>query len=220
MSTWSDLLKDQKEEKYFKTLTRFIDNDRKVGYVVFPEKDDIMNAFKITPFEKVKVVILGQDPYHGLGQAHGLSFSVRKGNKIPPSLQNIYKELASDIGTTMPSHGELTQWATQGVFLLNNTLTVRKAQPNSHETYGWTNFTNFVIKSISDKAKNTVVFLLWGKFAQGKRSLIDETRHKVLAAPHPSPFSATRGFFGSKHFSETNKILVESDQEPIDWQIT
>ena len=178
----------------------------------------IFNAFDKTPFDKVKVVILGQDPYHGPGQAHGLSFSVQPGVKPPPSLVNIYKELQTDIGLPTPTSGNLDHWAEQGVLLLNAALTVRANEPASHAKIGWADFTNAVINKLSDE-KTGIVFLLWGRFAHEKQSLIDETRHFVLKAAHPSPFSADKGFFGCKHFSKTNEILSKQGIDPIDWSV-
>ena len=170
----------------------------------------------LTPLEKIKVVIIGQDPYHGIGQAHGLCFSVNDGVKFPPSLKNIFKELQSDLGIPIPISGNLTHWSEQGVFLLNNTLTVREKTPTSHQKKGWEEFTDAVIKLISEQ-KSGVVFLLWGSFAQSKENLIDTTKHHILKAAHPSPFSAHRGFFGCKHFSTTNKILIEQGKTPINF---
>ena len=179
----------------------------------------LFNAFNQTPFDKVKVVILGQDPYHNPGQAHGLSFSVPNGIKPPPSLMNMYKEIQKDIGVAMPAeYGNLTRWAQQGVLLLNAILTVRANEPASHAKIGWMDFTDAVIKKISDEKKG-IVFLLWGKFAQDKQSLIDETKHHVLKAAHPSPFSADKGFFGCRHFSKTNELLTAQGLPPIDWKL-
>ena len=187
--------------------------------VIYPPGTLIFNAFNQTPFNKLKVVIIGQDPYHGAGQAHGLSFSVQNGIKPPPSLVNIYKEIQRDIGIAMPKeYGNLTNWAQQGVLLLNAALTVRDGEPFSHAKFGWADFTDSVIQKISDNKKG-VVFLLWGKFAQDKQVLIDETKHHVLKAAHPSPFSADKGFFGCKHFSKTNEFLVKEGHQPIDWKL-
>lgn len=186
---------------------------------IYPDMPQIYEAFKLTPFDQVKVVILGQDPYHGPNQAHGLSFSVQKGVKIPPSLQNIYKELAADVGFKPVAHGNLTEWAKQGVLLLNNTLTVRAGQPNSHYGRGWEEVTDYAIKQLNKK-DNRIVFILWGNNAIKKRKLIDETKHAVLTSAHPSPLSAYRGFFGSKPFSKTNQLLIESHQTPINWQLS
>jgi uracil-DNA glycosylase len=188
------------------------------GKTIYPPGSLIFNAFDTTPFEKVKVVLLGQDPYHGVGQAHGLSFSVQEGIKPPPSLINIFKELQSDIGMAIPATGNLTKWGLQGVLLLNAALTVRANEPASHAKIGWIEFTNAVISKISDEKKG-VVFLLWGKFAQEKQVLIDETKHHVLKAAHPSPFSADKGFFGCRHFSRTNELLMKDGFDPIDWSV-
>ncbi len=189
-----------------------------MGKTIYPPGSLIFNAFYKTPFNKVKVVILGQDPYHNKGQAHGLSFSVPKGVNKPPSLINIFIELKNDLGIEPCIHGNLEKWAQQGVLLLNATLTVRENEPCSHSKIGWLNFTNEVMKKISD-GKKGVVFLLWGKFAQDKQILIDETKHYVLKAAHPSPFSADKGFFGCRHFSKTNELLMKQGKEPIDWKL-
>jgi len=200
-------------------LREFLKNEKDAGNKIYPKGADIFNAFNITPFDKVEVVILGQDPYHGDNQAHGLSFSVQKGITVPPSLRNIYKELTTDIpGFTTPNHGNLTEWAEQGVLLLNASLTVRAGMPGSHQKKGWEIFTDTVIKTISDK-KEGIIFILWGAFAQAKAELIDTKKHHIIKSPHPSPFSADRGFFDSKPFSKTNAILVKKGRKPIDWQI-
>ena len=194
-------------------------DEKQKGFTFYPKNKDIFNAFNYTPFNEVKVVILGQDPYHGMGQAHGLSFSVQKGIAVPPSLKNIYKELASEIkGFEIPNHGDLTAWAKQGVLLLNATLTVRAHEAGSHQKQGWEKFTDYVISQISAK-KSGVVFLLWGRFAQQKESLIDTTKHYVIKSAHPSPFSAYNGFLGSKPFSKTNEILEKQGLEAINWQV-
>lgn len=217
--SWLRVLSDELEKPYFKELKSFLLNEQQKGFIVFPKNEDIFNAFNYTPFDQLKVVILGQDPYHGQGQAHGLSFSVQKGITPPPSLKNIYKELANDIQDfQIPNHGDLTSWAKQGVLLLNATLTVNAHEPGSHQKQGWEKFTDHVISEISEK-KTGVVFLLWGKFAQQKEHLIDTTKHHVLKAAHPSPFSAYNGFFGSKPFSKTNDILKKQGLSPINWQI-
>lgn len=217
---WQSILNEELEKDYMKALRNFLKEEKESGHVVYPRSSDVFNAFKHTPFDKVKVVLLGQDPYHGTGQAHGLSFSVQKGVTVPPSLRNIYKELETDIpGFKPPGHGNLTQWADQGVLLLNATLTVRAHQPGSHQGKGWETFTNHVITTLSER-KEGVVFLLWGKFAQNKAQLIDPLRHKILKAAHPSPFSAYNGFFESKHFSKTNELLAAQGLKPINWQIT
>lgn len=217
--SWLRLLNNELEKSYFKELKSFLINENQEGFIVYPKNEDTFNAFNYTPFDQVKVVILGQDPYHGEGQANGLSFSVQKGITVPPSLKNIYKELACDVeDLQIPNHGDLTSWANQGILLLNATLTVRAHTPGSHQKLGWERFTDHVISEISSK-KNGVVFLLWGKFAQQKEHLIDTAKHHVLKAAHPSPFSAYNGFFGCKHFSATNKILEKQGLKPINWQI-
>lgn len=218
-SSWKEILKNEFTKSYFQQIVTFLKTERMAGKTIYPPGSMIFNAFNHTPFNKVKVVILGQDPYHGPGQAHGLCFSVQDGVPPPPSLINIYKEIQSDIGIGMNAKsGNLTKWADQGVFLLNASLTVRANEPMSHSKIGWAEFTDAVIKKISDEKKG-VVFLLWGKFAQEKQILIDETKHHVLKAAHPSPFSADKGFFGCKHFSKTNEYLVKEGLSPVDWKI-
>ncbi len=217
--TWKAVLKDQFNKTYFQQIVTFLKTEKAQGKVIYPPGALIFNAFNTTPYDKISVVIIGQDPYHGPGQAHGLSFSVPTGIKPPPSLMNIFKELEKDIGIKMPEkYGNLTKWAEQGVLLLNAALTVRAGEPFSHAKYGWTEFTDTVITRLSEK-KEGIVFLLWGKFAQEKQALIDETKHVVLKAAHPSPFSADKGFFGCKHFSKTNDILIKSGRNPIDWKL-
>ena len=217
---WLSVLEGEFEKQYMKDLKLFLLHEKEAGYTIFPKGADIFNAFNHTPFSKVKVVILGQDPYHGDGQAHGLSFSVKKGVKVPPSLKNMYKELETDIeGFKTPDHGELTQWADQGVLLLNATLTVRAHEPGSHQGRGWEAFTDQAISQLSAQ-KTGLVFLLWGKYAQNKSILIDEKKHTVLKSAHPSPFSAYNGFFDSKPFSKTNAVLTGRGEEPVNWQIT
>lgn len=217
--SWKQVLKEEFEKPYFDQIVNFLKTERAAGKTTFPSGPNIFNAFNKTPFDKVKVVILGQDPYHGIGQAHGLSFSVLPGVKIPPSLQNIFKEIKADIGVeNSPNFGDLTHWAEQGILLLNAALTVRNGEPMSHAKIGWTQFTDAVIKTISDKKEN-VIFLLWGKFAQDKQVLINTDSHYILKAAHPSPLSAHNGFFGCKHFSKTNEILVKQGENPIDWKI-
>lgn len=217
--SWLEVLKDEFGKDYMVKLKLFLQQEKEQGQIVYPKNSDIFNAFNTTPFDKVEVVILGQDPYHGAHQAHGLSFSVQKGITTPRSLINIYKELQSDIpGFKIPSHGNLEEWAKQGVLLLNATLTVRASSPGSHQKRGWEEFTDEVIKTISDKKKG-IVFILWGAFAQSKAVLIDEKKHFILKSAHPSPFSAERGFFGSKPFSKTNEILRKEGKKEIDWQI-
>lgn len=213
--SWKKLLSSEINAPYFTDLLYFLAEDKK-NYRIFPPEKEIFNAFNLTPLEKIKVVIIGQDPYHGVGQAHGLCFSVNDGVKFPPSLKNIFKELQSDLDIPIPLSGNLTHWAEQGVFLLNNTLTVREKTPNSHQKKGWEEFTDAVIKLISEQ-KSGVVFLLWGSFAQSKENLIDASKHHILKAAHPSPFSAHRGFLGCQHFSKTNKILIQQGKTPINF---
>jgi uracil-DNA glycosylase len=215
---WKEILKSEFTKQYFQQAVAFIKMEKAQGKTIYPPGGLIFNAFNTTPFNNVKVVLLGQDPYHGAGQAHGLSFSVPDGIKPPPSLVNIYKELQSDIGMAIPTTGNLTNWGLQGVLLLNAALTVRANEPASHAKIGWIEFTDAVIRKISDEKKG-VVFLLWGKFAQEKQVLIDETKHHVLKAAHPSPFSADKGFFGCRHFSRTNELLMKEGLDPIDWSI-
>jgi len=218
--SWKSELADEFSKPYFNHLASFLKIEKSQGKIIYPRGSEIFNAFNLTPFDQVKAVILGQDPYHGKGQAQGLSFSVPQGIKPPPSLVNIFKEIHSDLGITMPDqYGDLTYWAQQGVLLLNAILTVRAGEPASHSKCGWAEFTDAVIASISSKL-NHVVFLLWGRFAQEKQILIDESRHHILKAAHPSPFSADKGFFGCRHFSKTNKFLTDGGMMPIDWKIT
>lgn len=216
VNDWRDALAKAKQSDNFKQVTQFVQQQRQAGTVVYPPATDVFNAFKYTPFSAVKVVILGQDPYHGEGQAHGLAFSVHNHIAIPPSLLNIYKEIADDIGAIPPQNGNLTHWAEQGVLLLNTVLTVAANQANSHRNQGWEAFTDDVIRSLNH-APQHIVFLLWGKPAQSKIPLIDQNKHTILTAPHPSPLSAYRGFFGCKHFSQTNYALIEHGQRPIRW---
>ncbi len=215
--SWKNILKDEFNSQYFIELKEFL-IEEKNKYKIYPPGRIIFNAFNKTPFENVKVVLLGQDPYHGKGQAHGLCFSVPKGISLPPSLVNIFKELATDLNVPVPAHGNLEKWASQGVFLLNATLTVRASQPGSHQNKGWEIFTDAVIKKISEKRAG-IIFLLWGKYAQAKEVLIDTNKHYILKAAHPSPYSADFGFFGSKHFSKTNNILNRHGLSAIDWSI-
>lgn len=214
--SWKQILESEFSKTYFQQIVTFLKVERAQNKVIYPSGQLIFNAFNTTPFHKVKVVILGQDPYHGPGQAHGLSFSVPAGIKPPPSLINIFKELRSDVGMHIPSTGNLTGWANQGVLLLNAVLTVRAGEPASHAMLGWTEFTNTVIQKLSNE-RTGIVFLLWGKYAQEKQALIDETKHFVLKAAHPSPFSADKGFFGCRHFSKTNELLAKQGYEPINW---
>lgn len=217
--SWLQVLEPEFALDYMQKLKQNLVLEKEAGHTIYPKGKDIFNAFWKTPFDELKVVILGQDPYHGPNQAHGLSFSVQKGVATPPSLQNIYKELATDIpGFKTPSHGNLTEWAEQGVLLLNATLTVRASTAGAHQKFGWETFTNKVIKEISDK-KEGIVFILWGRFAQAKAELIDEKKHFIIRSAHPSPFSAYNGFFGSHPFSKTNEILIKEGKKPIDWQI-
>lgn len=216
-NSWNDILSLEFSKEYFTTLNNFI-LDEQSDYTIYPNTDDIFNAYNITSIEDIKVVVLGQDPYHGLGQAHGLAFSVLDGLKYPPSLHNIFKELSSDIGCDVPSSGNLTPWAKQGVFLINAVLTVRAGAAGSHQKKGWEMFTDATIKAISQNCEN-IVFILWGKPAQLKEKIIDSSKHLVLKAPHPSPLSSYRGFFGSKPFSLTNEYLKLHNKEEIDWCI-
>jgi uracil-DNA glycosylase len=215
---WKDVLNDEFSKPNFQQAVTYIKTEKAQGKIIYPPGSLIFNAFNTTPFETVKVVLLGQDPYHGYGQAHGLSFSVPNGVPPPPSLINIFKELHSDIGIPVPKTGNLTKWAAQGVLLLNAVLTVRANEAASHAKTGWMEFTNAVISKISEK-KEGIVFLLWGKFAQEKQVLIDETKHLALKAAHPSPLSAHNGFFGCKHFSKTNNYLTKQGLDPIDWTL-
>jgi uracil-DNA glycosylase len=217
-ASWKEILKAEFSKPYFQQIVLHIKTEKAQGKIIYPPGGLIFNAFEKTPFDKVKVVILGQDPYHGAGQAHGLCFSVQDGVPPPPSLVNIFKELHDDVGMTVPNHGNLIHWAEQGVFLLNASLTVRAGEPMSHSKIGWAEFTDTVIKKIS-ALKEHVVFLLWGKFAQDKRVLIDESKHLILKAAHPSPLSAHNGFMGCKHFSKTNQYLADNGIDPIDWNI-
>lgn len=214
-ASWQEALKTEFDKTYFQDLTAKIKNLYQTN-TIYPHPKNIFNAFNLCPFLQVKVVILGQDPYHGPSQAHGLSFSVPDGVKTPPSLQNIYKELHDDIGKDIPNSGNLEHWAKQGILLLNATLTVQASEAGSHQGLGWETFTDSVIKTISDK-KEHIVFILWGKYAGAKASLIDKNKHLILLAPHPSPFSAYTGFFGSKPFSKTNSYLKEHGLEIINW---
>lgn len=216
-TSWKGVLADEFGSDYFMLLKEFL-LEEKSKHLVYPPGNLIFNAFNSTPFDKVKVVILGQDPYHGKGQAHGLCFSVPSGVTQPPSLVNIFKELHSDLGIPVPVSGNLERWAKQGVLLLNATLTVRANQAGSHQGKGWEIFTDAVIRKLSD-TRTGIVFLLWGKYAQAKEALIDTKKHYILKAAHPSPFSAFNGFFGCRHFSKTNEILVRHGLEPVDWRI-
>ena len=215
MTTWNEILAEEMQKDYYQELQAFVQK-RRAEVRVFPEEKNVFNALELTPFESVKVVILGQDPYHGFGQAHGLSFSVQKGTPLPPSLKNIYKELQEDIGGEFPTEGDLSHWAKQGVLLLNTVLTVEEGNANSHKGKGWERLTNRLIDSLNE-LKHPVIFILWGKPAQDKEKLITNPNHVILKAPHPSPLSAYRGFFGSKPFSRVNGILIQQGQTPIRW---
>jgi uracil-DNA glycosylase len=214
---WNPILRAELAKPYWAELQQFVVAERQRN-VVYPPHDEVFAALHLTPFNEVKAVILGQDPYHGPNQAHGLCFSVRPGVPVPPSLENIYKELEQDLGCPPPNHGCLEHWARQGVLLLNATLTVRRGRAASHQGKGWELFTDEVLKAVSAKPER-VVFILWGSSARRKKPLIDTTRHVVIESPHPSPFSAANGFFGSRPFSRTNAALVEAGREPIDWRI-
>ena len=214
---WLDALKEEFRQPYYKKLFQTVNEEYRTRQI-FPPADDIFNAFHLTPLHEVKVVILGQDPYHGEGQAHGLCFSVRPGVDIPPSLVNIYQELHDDLGCTIPNHGCLTKWAKQGVLLLNTVLTVRAHQANSHKGIGWEEFTDAAIRKLNEQDR-PIVFMLWGRPAQAKKSMLHNPKHLILEAPHPSPLSAYRGFFGSRSFSQANRFLEAQGVEPVDWQI-
>ena len=215
MTTWNEILAEEMQKDYYQELQAFVQK-RRAEVRVFPEEKNVFNALELTPFESVKVVILGQDPYHGFGQAHGLSFSVQKGIPLPPSLRNIYKELQEDIGGELPTEGDLSHWAKQGVLLLNTVLTVEEGNANSHKGMGWERLTNRLIESLNE-LNHPVIFILWGKPAQDKEKLITNPSHVILKSPHPSPLSAYRGFFGSKPFSRINDILIQQGQIPIRW---
>lgn len=216
--TWKEVLAAERSSDYFTELLKFVENERRQGKTIYPPNKDIFNALAWTELAAVKVVILGQDPYHGPNQAHGLCFSVKPPTPPPPSLQNIFKELNSDLGVTIPNHGCLENWARAGVLLLNTVLTVEQGQPQSHVGRGWERFTDSVIKALNDY-RSGLVFLLWGAPAQKKASMIDTARHTVLTAPHPSPLSAHRGFLGCRHFSKANQILESQGIAPIDWHL-
>ena len=216
MLTWNEILVEEMQKDYYQELQEFV-KKRREEVRVFPEEKNVFRALELTPFESVKVVILGQDPYHGFGQAHGLSFSVQKGTLLPPSLRNIYKELQEDLGGELSTEGDLSHWAKQGVLLLNTVLTVEEGNANSHKGKGWERLTNRLIESLNE-LKHPVIFILWGKPAQDKEKLITNPNHVLLKAPHPSPLSAYRGFFGSKPFSKVNDILIQQGQTPIRWK--
>ena len=217
-SSWLKVLKDEFEKPYMKNLSVFLNNEKKNNKIIYPPGSKIFNALNLTPFTSVKVIILGQDPYHGQNQANGLSFSVEIGNKIPPSLQNIFKELNSDLNILPSQHGDLSNWAKQGVLLLNTILTVESSKPSSHSNKGWEIFTDKILHSLSSLKEN-LVFILWGKKAQEKILLIDESKHKILKSPHPSPYSANNGFFGSQPFSQTNFFLESKNIDKINWKL-
>ncbi len=215
--SWSQLIEEESAKPYYRELKSFLKSERK-EFEIYPPEKEVFSAFELTPFEKVKVVILGQDPYHGEGQAHGLSFSVKKGIKSPPSLANIYKELHADLGIEIPKHGNLENWARQGVLLLNTVMTVRKAEANSHQGKGWEIFTDRIIEKLSTE-KSNLVFILWGGPSQKKASKVNPEHHHLIISPHPSPLSSYRGFFGSRPFSRTNEFLKSSGNVPIDWSV-
>ncbi len=214
--SWKDVLQHEFEKEYFKKLIKFVEQEY-VTQTIYPKASEVFNAFELCPFSKVKVVIIGQDPYHGENQAHGLCFSVKKGVRTPPSLKNIYKELKADIGMEIPESGNLEHWAKQGILMINATLTVRASSAGSHQKKGWEEFTDAVIKKVSEQKEN-VVFLLWGAYAQKKGQIIDRKKHHILESAHPSPFSAHRGFLGNKHFSKTNNYLKSVGKEAIKWE--
>ncbi|MFT6067759.1 MAG: uracil-DNA glycosylase [Bacteriovoracaceae bacterium] len=216
--SWMKALGPELESKHIKDLEKFLTSEKKKKKVIYPKASEVFSAFDKTPFDKVRVVIIGQDPYHGPDQAHGMCFSVKKGIKPPPSLKNIYKELESDIGFSIPDHGFLEPWAKQGVLLINSVLTVEEARAGSHQKKGWEEFTDSVIKVLNEKKEN-LVFILWGAPAQKKAKVVDEAKHFILKSPHPSPLAAYRGFFGSKPFSQTNKLLKSIGSPPIDWSL-
>ncbi|GAB1262096.1 uracil-DNA glycosylase [Aurantivibrio plasticivorans] len=217
--TWLAVLEEEFKKPYMQVLKTFLLQEKQQGKIIYPPGDVIFNALDSTPFDQVKVVIIGQDPYHGPGQAHGLCFSVLPGVKFPPSLRNIYKELASDVGVTPPSHGCLQEWAEQGVLLLNATLTVEHSKAGSHQGKGWETFTDAIIHRLNEQREG-LVFLLWGSYAQRKGEFLNRDKHLVLEAPHPSPFSANRGFFGCKHFSKANQYLLDQGKQPVYWQVS
>ncbi|MFW0084118.1 MAG: uracil-DNA glycosylase [Coxiella endosymbiont of Haemaphysalis japonica] len=217
-TTWKTVLEEEKQKSYFQDILNFVEKERKARKVIYPPQKDIFNALKLTSYETVKVVILGQDPYHGFNQAHGLAFSVCPSVAFPPSLQNIFKELRADLNVPIPSQGSLEKWAKQGILLLNVSLTVEAGKPQSHAHIGWHRFTDHIIAGVNDHPEG-IVFLLWGAYAQQKSSLITNIRHRILKAPHPSPFSANQGFFGCQHFSKANELLRKIGREEIDWTL-
>ncbi len=217
--SWKDVLSSEKKKEYFTNLLNFVEGEREAGKIIYPKNCEVFQSLALTPFSDVKVVILGQDPYHGPNQAHGLCFSVQPGVRNPPSLENIFKELASDVGMEKPSNGCLQGWAKQGVLLLNAVLTVQASNAGSHANRGWETFTDRIVSELNSR-RDGIVFLLWGSYAQKKGGIIDRARHTVLKAPHPSPLSAHRGFFGCKHFSLANEALQKRGFEPINWAQT
>ncbi len=217
--SWLSVLKDEFDKDYMKNLRQFLVQEKRSGKTVYPPSDEVFAAFDHTPFDKVKVVILGQDPYHGPGQAHGLSFSVKKGVRTPPSLQNMYKELERDLGIPIANHGFLESWADQGVLLLNSVLTVVQANAGAHQKRGWEEFTDAAVSALNQR-RDKLVFLLWGSYAQKKGKVIDRDKHLVLTSPHPSPLSAHRGFIGNGHFSKTNDYLRQHNKSPINWSLS
>lgn len=216
--SWSQFIEEETKKPYFQELQSFLVSERK-DHAVYPPEKEVFTALELTPFEQVKVVILGQDPYHGEGQAHGLAFSVKKGVKTPPSLVNIFKELESDLGIKPPPHGNLEEWARNGVLLLNTVLTVRKGEPGSHQKKGWEIFTDGIIDKLAEK-KSNLVFILWGSPSQKKASRVHPDKHHLIVSPHPSPLSSYRGFFGSKPFSKTNDFLKKNKISPVDWRLS
>ncbi len=219
MSSWNEFIEQQSELTYFQELQQFVKQERHSGKAIYPADDQVFYAFEATPLEKVRVVLIGQDPYHGEGQAHGLCFSVNHGIKTPPSLVNMYKELVTDIeGFTTPDHGYLAKWAEQGILMLNTVLTVEQGKAHSHAKSGWETFTDNALKLLNQQTQ-PIIFVLWGGHAIKKGKLITAEQHQVISGPHPSPLSAYRGFFGCKHFSKINQLLVEQGQQPIDWQV-
>lgn len=215
---WADVLAEEKQQPYFKEVIAFVERERAAGKSIYPPNAEVFNAIALTPFSQVKVVIIGQDPYHGPRQAHGLCFSVKSPTPPPPSLVNIFTELESDVGIPRPKHGDLTSWARQGVLLLNAVLTVQDGKPGSHANKGWERFTSKIIEELNNRREH-LVFLLWGAYAQKKAEHVDRSKHLVLTAPHPSPLSSYRGFFGCKHFSQANAYLARHGAEPIDWSL-
>ncbi len=213
---WMSVVGNEFDQPYMKALKQFLQQEKTAGRTIYPKGGDIFNALNITPFDKVEVVILGQDPYHGPNQAHGLAFSVRTGIALPPSLVNIYKEIESEFGVVLPNRGDLASWARQGVLLLNATLTVQAERAGSHQGRGWEQFTDAIIRALNDQGQ-PIVFMLWGAYAQKKGAFIDRAKHLVLQAPHPSPLSAHRGFFGCGHFKKANDFLAQHGRKPIDW---